>query len=538
MRDNFIRSLPLVASALGRKYGLKVIIGGEQAATNGDTIYLPSLPLNSPPELTALARGFLDHEAAHVRETNMRVLKSANLSPLEMHAWNTIEDWRVESILGGIFPGCRRNFDWLIRHMFDRDHEEDIPIDLEILNWLLLGIRSWAVPELKLRVDGLEQRIEAELTGLIPTLKPILDRIKQNCPDTKAAIAYAREIVDALKQWKQDEAEGQSTVSGNVELSWQDDNTGGDEHQPLASEGDTGDDKAIIIQSLLDRPTIDLPQGLGEAVARILSLAKADENEGLLQVAQVCHRDLCELTANRLAEAKMVTTSLKYKLQSLLQAMTLQKIEAGYRGRLDTKTIHKLFVGDPKIFRRPGARIGHSTAVHLLIDASGSMSGSINLVSLLSYSLCRSLSEMPGISVGASVFPGQQTRRTKGRDKCWETISPILRHSQAMHTKFQLEAEGGTPMGEAIWWALQEMAPLKENRKIIMVLTDGEPDYWDNTKAAISEAKHQGYEIYGLGIGCTSIKSLLPGNSTEITHLSELPRKLFELLGQAMLRTA
>ena len=128
-----------------------------------------------------------------------------------------------------------------------------------------------------------------------------------------------------------------------------------------------------------------------------------------------------------------------------LQAMTLQKIKAGYRGRLDTKTIHKLFVADPKIFRRQGARIGHDTAIHLLVDASGSMQGTINLVSLVSYALCLALSEVPGLNVGASVFPGQQTRKTKGRDKCWETISPVLRHGQAMHAKFQLEGDGGPP---------------------------------------------------------------------------------------------
>ena len=214
MRDNFIRSLPLVASALGRKYGLKVVIGGEQAATNGDTIYLPSLPLNSPPELIALARGFLDHEAAHVRETNMRVLKTANLSPLEHHVWNTIEDWRVEKILGDLFPGCRRNFEWLIKHMFDCKHGEGIPLDLEILNWLLLEMRSWSVPEIKSRADSLEQRIEADLAGLIPALKHTLNRIRLNCPDTKTAIDYAREIVETLKQWQQEVLEGKRHHSG------------------------------------------------------------------------------------------------------------------------------------------------------------------------------------------------------------------------------------------------------------------------------------------------------------------------------------
>ncbi len=72
---HFIRSLPLVAAALGRKYGLKIIIGGTEAMTDGDTIFLPTLPLDSPVEMVNLARAFLDHEAAHIRDTDMEQLK-------------------------------------------------------------------------------------------------------------------------------------------------------------------------------------------------------------------------------------------------------------------------------------------------------------------------------------------------------------------------------------------------------------------------------------------------------------------------------
>ena len=39
-----MRSLPLVASVLGRKYGVKVEIGGTDAYTDGTVIRLPSLP--------------------------------------------------------------------------------------------------------------------------------------------------------------------------------------------------------------------------------------------------------------------------------------------------------------------------------------------------------------------------------------------------------------------------------------------------------------------------------------------------------------
>jgi hypothetical protein len=49
-----MRSLPLVASVLGRKYGVKVEIGGTDAYVNGTVIRLPSLPGDFPDTLLAL----------------------------------------------------------------------------------------------------------------------------------------------------------------------------------------------------------------------------------------------------------------------------------------------------------------------------------------------------------------------------------------------------------------------------------------------------------------------------------------------------
>ena len=58
-----MRSLPLVASVLGRKYGVQVEMGGADAYTDGKTIHLPALPSEVPDTLLAMARGYLDHGA-------------------------------------------------------------------------------------------------------------------------------------------------------------------------------------------------------------------------------------------------------------------------------------------------------------------------------------------------------------------------------------------------------------------------------------------------------------------------------------------
>lgn len=74
---DIMASLPLVASVPGDRYGVTVEIGGKQACTDGRTITLPTLPLDCDAELLALARGFLDHEAAYIRYTDFEALQAA-----------------------------------------------------------------------------------------------------------------------------------------------------------------------------------------------------------------------------------------------------------------------------------------------------------------------------------------------------------------------------------------------------------------------------------------------------------------------------
>lgn len=94
--QDVLSSLPLLASILGDQYGIEVRIGGDEAKTEGKTIYLPSLPLNCDRDLLALARGFLDHEAAHIRHTDFPSIIAAKMDAVTFNLFNAIEDWRIE----------------------------------------------------------------------------------------------------------------------------------------------------------------------------------------------------------------------------------------------------------------------------------------------------------------------------------------------------------------------------------------------------------------------------------------------------------
>ena len=95
-----------------------------------------------------------------------------------------------------------------------------------------------------------------------------------------------------------------------------------------------------------------------------------------------------------------------------------------------------------------------------------------------------------------------------------------------------------TPMAESLWWVMQQMCLLRENRKIILIITDGEPDSIPAAQEAFKQAQKKGFECYGLGIMCSNIATLLPHTSRVIETLPQLAPALFELLAGALRRKA
>ena len=81
---------PLLASVLGDKYGVEIRMGGDNAMTDGKIIYLPAMPAELDDETLETAKGYVDHESAHVRYTDFEMLRTANLGKLEQWLFNAI----------------------------------------------------------------------------------------------------------------------------------------------------------------------------------------------------------------------------------------------------------------------------------------------------------------------------------------------------------------------------------------------------------------------------------------------------------------
>ena len=58
-----------------------------------------------------------------------------------------------------------------------------------------------------------------------------------------------------------------------------------------------------------------------------------------------------------------------------MQSIRSVRNHSAYTGALNIRRLHSLATGNAKVFLRKGEKAGVNTAVHILLDASGSMNG-------------------------------------------------------------------------------------------------------------------------------------------------------------------
>ncbi len=511
------KALPMVASVLGKKYGVQVEIGGNTACTDGKVIRLPTLPLESDSVLINLVRSYLDHESAHIRETDFSVLRGKDLSPLIKNIWNIFEDWRVENKLAKCFPGCRTNLHWLIRHEFTKKMKKPRNPAMQILSYLLLVVRAWDVKAVEKNRDIVGAFAKQAYPDLINKLDKLLVEVKIKCHSSKDAMRFAKNAAALIK------AES---------LKLEDEKQKGDKGKPGKAENSKRSlDTQDGIKQLLKASDGDLPDGLGERVASELEGATPSNPMRGLSVAVESPKNFSALADDDICKVKRASTALHARLHSLLQSTTLVRRTGSRHGKLDTGKLYKIN-HSAKIFLRNGERQGMNTAIHILLDCSSSMRNKMELASQACFGIANSLHKINGISVGVTAFPAD----SKLNQVC-STVCPMLKHGQSLHTNFSLRPSGSTPMGEALWWTMAQCYSLRENRKIILIITDGKPDSVENTEKAIEHGKRLGFEFYGIGINNSNIMSILPGTSKFITKLEELTPTMFGLLEAAILKT-
>jgi Mg-chelatase subunit ChlD len=567
--------------AMGNKMGVNVRIQGSQAMTDGSTIYLPVLP-EGDDAAWILARGYLDHEAGHVRHTDFSVSED---TPMHKALANILEDVRIELAMGKAYPGCAVNLRNLAEHLATQGAftpSSSKPEQL-FLGWILTECRSRVLrqsalsPVAQKARTSLLKRLGAVLVNQVEVLLKRVDRLST----TRQVYDLAKEILDLLRHAQEqarkhsparkdeNESEGSSSPCRGQEAQGEPQNDNGtrEKTSPATSTSDNqrseepADRSSSDSLSKLERDdTSDVSDSAGlpsdadkEVLKRILT-----KNPGAFG-------DLGQITANALQAAsdqavkekggasmtgiypgeqfarevtcgsppdlhqvRHETVALRSRLTRLVQASRLKRTCAGRLGRLiDHRTLHRLPAGDSRVFKRKEEKRAINTAVIVLLDRSGSMSGPrMELARKTVLALADVLGTIAGISVATAAFPGT--------DNAVVPMTPFGRSASRTRDNYAMTAEGGTPLAQALGWARVQMAVRQEKRKILLVATDGQPSNPGLVKALLERLENEGVELMGLGILDQGGTGHFFGRHRTVQSLSELPEAVFGLFQEAL----
>jgi cobalamin biosynthesis protein CobT len=295
-------------------------------------------------------------------------------------------------------------------------------------------------------------------------------------------------------------------------------------------DADTSDQRDALA-AVLSAGSGDCDDDLFTEVGRLLGTEASTTNAVRLPFPE-------EFAGNALAGMRLLarvqaeSARLSARLQGLVQASRMDRPRSVKHGRrLEPRRLHRVAVADERIFARRTRRIAPNTAVHLLVDLSGSMHATVHrqdgsagtragsaLESALALALA--LDGIPGVTVATTAFPGKAGRPDR--------VTRMVAHGQSPRAcagAFVQAARGGTPMAQALWYAAADLLACREERRLLVVLTDGEPNDPPEALRLLALCRQAGIETVGVGIGI-DIRHLFR-TAIEVTEAKDLKRELF-----------
>ena len=566
-------AFPIVAAAIGNRFGIKVSVGGDQAYTTGTAIQLPAYD-GDDPDYQEVAWGLLAHEAAHIRYSDFTLAYGDSV--LRRRLCGAIEDVRIEHELAKDFPGTRLTLRTVIEKMianggFAACSSAEHPANI-LYGYVLKSLRERVLGQAALKplVDLTETALNACFPkGAVIRLKGLLSEVPDGLTSESDCLHLADRILTMIQQeCEQPRQSNQSAPaldnpsSADDEAKQTDDSTTSDEsghadeeeadditqatqaddepshpaEDPTANPGGDDDgespDHNPVLAALLTAEEGDIEQDVFETVKAALALEPDSVSEYVMPVGDEPPTD-DRAGLQLFQKVQGESGKIRAALQGLVQSHSLKHSQPGGRGRLNGKRLHRLCLGDTHVFQRSSVKPSPNTAIHLLLDKSDSMGypvldrlgqplGSRIPIALeATLALALAFEGMAGVNPGITAFPGNQEEGSVFR---------LLDHGQRIRQRtgaFSLAAEGSTPMTEAVWFGAAALLRCREPRKVLMVMTDGQPDDVVSTLDILQRCRDSGIETVGIGLGI-DVSHLFPV-ALAINDLQELRSQLFEL---------
>ncbi|HGS4818696.1 TPA: VWA domain-containing protein [Vibrio cholerae] len=542
-------ALPIVAAAYGEKFGVKVLIQGQDAFTDGERIVIPTANPDDP-HYQQIAWGYLAHEAAHIRHTNFDMVQKASSKPIRKALLNIIEDVRIENELAKDYPGTRRSISQVIEYMVDTQ-QMCVPKQLESASnlqaWLLFRLRCHFLGQKALM--PLYQAVDERVRQLFPAaamsrLSAMLTAVP-SLGSTGEVLKLVDAIVAMLEEESRPPQDESDADSGNDIRQDASNDSSSYSQTPETDSSATGDaaetgdsdnsDQADNLRQALEASAAQFELDTFAQVAEVLS-EQAEGHQGVtpLSLPQAEQAMLGDETILTLSASE--SAQIRARLRGMVQSSQDNRNHAKRHGlRVATHRLAASQAGESRLFIQRQPRIAPNAAVHLLVDISGSMGKPIgegnrkyfHVANEAALALAMALEGIPGVVPAVSYFPGIH-----------QEVSIALLPKQSVRHRaacFDQKPRGCTPMAQAMWFAANSLLAQKQKRKLMIVLTDGDPDDWAATHDIVDRCRRSGFELLGIGIQTRSVEKFFP-QSIVINDVKDLKRELFEVTQQLLIQ--
>ncbi|MDG5750739.1 cobaltochelatase subunit CobT [Qipengyuania sp. XHP0211] len=538
--DRFKQALTGASRALANEPEVEVAWSADAPAQAGKNFRVPLPGRTLPREQATEARGFADSFALKLRHHNEALhTKGAPAEPIARACYDAIEQVRYEAIGTTRYAGIRDNLGSAVEMRTNADpivradEANEVPLPTALSLMLREALTGEAIPE---RAQGAVEMVREDILAKIGTdmddLASVLDdqtafqdltldmlrHLDLTLPDTPEATDAEDGDEDDGESPEQDEDTDEEDEGGaepqasDMRSDVTDGEAEGDADQEVEgeqemSDGDPSDEEGEGMQPVRpNRPWTEIPEGFDYK-------PYTDKFDEVVEAPELCDNEeldrLRQYLDSQLAGLQGVVTRLANRLQRRLMAQQNRSWDFDQEeGLLDAARLTRVVVS-------PGHALSYKierdtefkdTVVTLLIDNSGSMRGRpISIAAISADILARTL-ERCGVKTEILGFTTRAWKGGQSREAWLADGRPAnpgrlndLRHilyKQADEPWRRARRNLGLMMregllkenidGEALLWAHDRLLRRPEDRRILMVISDGAPV--DDSTLSVNQA--------------------------------------------------
>lgn len=523
-----------------RNSGIKVVWDKPESTprTDGRMMWLPSITSSTPAEWLTRMRYYVKHETSHISYSDFEVLNKHRPTGLLALINNLIEDHRIDFINDSQYAGdaiTSNNYwvlyaDDIVKRMksTDTDLSEQQRLTLPLFVWDA-ALRTWIGNAAETR-DVMGSMLDDDGIDKLHKLEKYTDELLVLRCDTGLDVGERvydlakRILIDLFDAKPEDYTEEGKTKGEGGEGKGKGKGDGESDGGEEAGAGGDEEDRLVDVEKLIKAIGHEhKPSRTGIH----LKLDKADtkgaytiphKDEYIIVRFPELHRAVKGRSEGYFKAdnvSKYITSNAKplaNQLRMRLQTRSRDRYEYGLkRGKLHTGSLHKLLSGNTeastRVFRKRIVSDTLDTAVTLLVDCSGSMSGKKYEMACAGAGAMAEALKPLNIAFNVLGFTNSESNDDPliwvFNDFGERVSTPDLVKRFAVASGCLWENTDG----DALAYASYVLGMRREQRKVLLVLSDGSPAGRDShgditayTARVVKDIEASGVDIYGIGI--------------------------------------